>query len=102
MEDTDILQHLLEIEGQAATLVDDAQAEADRRIKEAEEQNRIAYDKAYQQLIAELDTDYQKTADAVQAEYNLILDEYRKSLNSMPMRKEEFSALAYSLLVEGK
>ena len=102
MDDTDILQHLLEIEGQATVLVDDAQAEADRRIKEAEEKNRIAFDESYQKLTAELETEYRTLTDAVKNEYNKILDEYRESLDSMPRQNENFSALAFSLLMEEK
>jgi len=102
LEDTDILQHLLEIEGQAASLVNDAQAEADRRIKEAEEQNRQAYDATYQKNIAVLEADYQKEQDAVKAEYDKALDEYRQSLAGMSRNNDGFSALAYSLLLGQK
>jgi vacuolar-type H+-ATPase subunit H len=98
MEDKDILQHLLVIERQAAALVDDAQAEADRRIKEAEEHNRLAYEEKYQARIAELETEYQKKEDAVRAEYDKALDEYRLSLEDMPRDNKAFSALAHSLL----
>jgi F0F1-type ATP synthase membrane subunit b/b' len=39
-EDKDVLQHLLHLEAEASALVDDAQAEADRRVSEGEKQNR--------------------------------------------------------------
>ena len=102
MDDSDILQHLLEIEGQAAALVDDAQAEADRRIKEAEEQNRLAFDGAYRELTGKLETEYQKIIESVKQEYNTRLEEYRASLDKIPKRNDRFSALAFSLLVEEK
>ena len=100
MDDNNILQHLLEIEDQAATLIDDAQAAADRRIKEAEDQNRVAYDEAYQQLSAELETEYQKAIEAVKKQYDQRLDEYTEELRGIPRQDEKFSALAFSLLVE--
>jgi vacuolar-type H+-ATPase subunit H len=99
MEDKDILQHLLEIEGKAASLVNDAQAEADRRVKEAEEQNRLAYDGAYQKLTAELETEYQGVLSSTKADYDKSLDEYRQSLEAMPRDNNGFSALAFSLLL---
>jgi vacuolar-type H+-ATPase subunit H len=99
MEDKDILQHLLEIEGEAAVLVNDAQAEADKRIKEAEEQNRLAYDGEYQNLIAELETEYKKELNAARTEYDKFLDEYRQSLDAMPRDNGAFSALIFSLLL---
>jgi len=101
MEDRDVLQHLLEIEGQAAVLVDDAQAEADRRVKEAEEQNRLAYDGEYQKIVKELEAVCQKEVEAAKAEYDKSLDEYRMSLDSIPKDSGAFSSLAFSLLVEG-
>ncbi|MCL1812204.1 MAG: hypothetical protein FWG29_01640 [Treponema sp.] len=102
MDDPDILRHLLEIENQAAILVDDAQAEADRRTKEAEEKNRIVFDESYQKLASELEAEYLNSVDAVKHEYNKILDEYRASLDSMPQQNENFSSLAFSLLMEEK
>jgi len=102
LEDTDILQHLLEIESQASTLVNDAQMEADRRVKEAEEQNRQAYDAGYQKLITELEAEYRKEQDAVKVEYDKALDEYRQSLAGMSMDANGFSALAFSLLLGEK
>lgn len=102
MDDPDILQHLLEIENQAAVLVDDAQAEADRRIKNAEEQNRLVFDTAYRELTGALEAEYQKTADSVKSGYDIQLNEYRQSLDSMPKQNERFSALVFSLLMEEK
>ena len=102
MNDTDILQHLLEIEGQAATLIDDAQAKADQRIKEAEEQNRLAFDEAYQKLATELEMEYQQSVSTIKSEYNQLLDQYRSDLAGMPRQNEDFSALAFSLLMENE
>ena len=102
MNDTDILQHLLEIEGQAATLIDDAQAKADQRIKEAEEQNRLVFDESYQKLTAELETEYQQSVNTIKSEYNQLLDQYRSDLAGMPRQNEEFFALAFSLLMENE
>jgi len=102
MDDSDILHHLLEIEGKAALLVNDAQAEADRRIKEAEEQNRLAFDETYQKVSAELEEDYKKSLDTVKTEYSKCLDEYRLSLDTMPKQNERFNNLVQALLVEKK
>ena len=102
MNDTDILQHLLEVEGQAATLVDDAQAKADMRIKEAEEQNRLYFEESYKQITAEKEADYQKAAVYVKAEYEKLLNEFRAELDQIPRHNEAFSALAFSLLLDNK
>jgi vacuolar-type H+-ATPase subunit H len=98
MEDQDVLQHLLEIESQAAVLVDDAQAEAGRRIKEAEEKNRSHYDQSYRALVENLDKEYETNIAAVKEKYGRELDAYRESLDRMPVDGEGFSALASALL----
>jgi vacuolar-type H+-ATPase subunit H len=98
MDDSDVLQHLLEIEAQASALVDDAQAEADRRIKTAEEQNRGSYDTRYQSLIQELEEAHRSQLETVKADYAHSLEDYRRSLDSMPVNGAAFSALASSLL----
>jgi vacuolar-type H+-ATPase subunit H len=102
MDDSDVLQHLLEIETQASALVDDAQAEADRRIKLAEEHSRSSYDKQYQNLSKKLEEEYRKQEAAIKAEYQNSLEEYRRSLDAMTMNGAGFSALASSLLFEEK
>jgi vacuolar-type H+-ATPase subunit H len=101
MEDQDVLQHLLEIESQATILVNDAQAEAGRRIKETEEKNRSRYDMSYRSLVEDLDREYGKNIKAVREEYRLELDAYRENLDRMPVNEEGFSALA-SLLLFGE
>jgi regulator of protease activity HflC (stomatin/prohibitin superfamily) len=101
-EDTDVLRHLLEIEAEAAALVDSAQAEADRRLKECEEQNRARYHEEYRHLVDSLEKEYKQKLEAARAEYRAGLDEYRKSLDAMPVDPSAFSRLAAELLFGGK
>ena len=98
MEDTDILQHLLEIEAQAAALVDGAQAEADKRIKAAEEENRLRYEEQYRACIAGLEGQSQTERAAVKAEYEAALEGYRSGLDGLALDRGAFNALAFSLL----
>lgn len=102
MEDVNILQHLLEIEGQAALLVSDAQAEADRRVKVAEEQCRQAYEAEYQKFITKLEDQYRKDQEDVKTEYGKSLDQYRLSLQDMPRDTGAFSGYVFSLLLDKK
>jgi hypothetical protein len=99
--DRDILQRLLKVESDAAVLVDDAQAEADRRIVEGEKESRARYDERYNQEAARLDGDYARTIQAAKEDYRKQLDAYRESLNGMPVRKDDFFALVERLLFGG-
>jgi vacuolar-type H+-ATPase subunit H len=96
--DRELLQHLLEVEDRAAVLVEDAQTEADRRIAEHENQSRTEYNEAYARDAAELQERYQQEYEAIKAEYQNRLDEYRKSLEAMPVHSDDFSKLVTSLL----
>ncbi|GHU81038.1 hypothetical protein FACS189468_2580 [Spirochaetia bacterium] len=98
MEEQQLLQHLLEVEAQASALVNDAQTEADRRLKEGEEQNRSRHDEQYRELIKALDEEYDGQIAAIQADYNRSLDGYRESLNHMAVYGEAFSRLTGTLL----
>ncbi|MDR1506056.1 MAG: hypothetical protein LBI67_03040 [Treponema sp.] len=94
----DVLQHLLEIETQAAALVDDAQAEADRRVKASENENRERYEEQYRGRVEILEAGYRERIDGVRAEYRVRIDEYWKNLDATELHFADFSCLAAKLL----
>ncbi|MDR2377072.1 MAG: hypothetical protein LBD96_11625 [Treponema sp.] len=96
-----ILAHLLKIEADAASLVDDAQAEADRRIAESEKQNRSRYDEEYTQKAAELDRAFEEELSRIRADYQDQLEAYRKSLDAIPADQGRFSTLMDEFLTRG-
>ncbi|MDR2393589.1 MAG: hypothetical protein LBD93_05495 [Treponema sp.] len=96
-----VLYHLLQVEREAATLVEDAQAEADRRLAAGEQQNRTQYDERYGQEVASIDEKYATKRAALEASYQQELEGYRESLNALPVYRERFSALVASLLPSG-
>jgi vacuolar-type H+-ATPase subunit H len=96
--DQDVLQHLLEVEANAQSLVDDAQAEADRRIAEMEKQNRAQYEEQYTREAAQLDGQYESELGAIKEEYNKQIDDYRLSLNDFKPNHAEFCSLLDELL----
>jgi vacuolar-type H+-ATPase subunit H len=94
----DVLQHLLEIETQAAALVDDAQIEADKRIKASEERNRERYEEEYRRRVEQLEAEYREKIGIAKVEYQAKLDVYRKNLDAMTLYFNDFSCLAEKLL----
>jgi regulator of protease activity HflC (stomatin/prohibitin superfamily) len=98
----DVLRRLLKVESDAAVLVDEAQAEADRRIAEGEKASRARYDEHYSREAALLDEDYARTVLSIKDEYQKQLDAYRESLMDMPVHKDAFFALVERLLFEGR
>ena len=92
-----VLRHLLDVESQAASLVDEAQAEADRRVAEGEKENRARYDERYGLLAAKLNGEYEAAVLAVKEDYTRQLDAYASSLAAMEIQGTAFSALAEKL-----
>jgi regulator of protease activity HflC (stomatin/prohibitin superfamily) len=102
MENHEILQRLLEIEGKAATLVDDAQAEADRRVAEAEKQNRARYDEKYAKEVQALEEAFTRDIALAKENYRKQLEDYHNSLKAQPPDTRAFFLLAEKLLVSGE
>jgi vacuolar-type H+-ATPase subunit H len=90
MDEQDVLRHLLELEAEASTLVNDAQAEADRRLAEGENQNRRLYDEQYNRETGRLEARYGEKIAGVKEEYKKQLDFYRTGLDSLPVNTEAF------------
>jgi len=100
MDDHEVLQHLLDLEGQANALVDNAQEEADRRVSEGEKQNRLQSEDAYAREVEVLEKAYIMNTASVRESYRKQLDEYREKLQAQPANMEEFSVLAGKLLIK--
>ncbi|MDR0450724.1 MAG: hypothetical protein LBH26_05625 [Treponema sp.] len=101
LADENVLGHLLKIEAEASALVDDAQAETDRRVAEAEKQNRARYEEEYSRRAAELDAAYSGEIDQVRTDYRNQIEKYRKSLEAITTDQGGFSALLDKFLAEG-
>ena len=99
MEDHDVLQHLLNLDAKAAALVNDAQAEADRRIAEGEKQNRVRYDEIYTREAEALEASFTRNIAEVKEDYRKQLDLYREHLVTMPQNISAFSSLAEKLML---
>ena len=98
MDDHEILQHLLNVEAEAAALVDDAQAEADRRISEGEKKNRAIYDEAYSAEVSALEEELAKSVKAIRDNYRDQLKMYRDSLGAQEPDTASFTGLAKKIL----
>ncbi|MDR2398462.1 MAG: hypothetical protein LBD74_06855 [Spirochaetaceae bacterium] len=98
MNEQPVLHHLLQVETEAAALVDHAQAEADLRLAEGEKQNRRRYDERYSQELTSIDAEYAQKRAALEAAYRKELAGYQENLNAMTVYKERFSALVSALL----
>ena len=99
MDNKEVLDHLLEIESAAAALVNDAQAEADNRITEAEKQNRAAFDRRYVEENQRFEKEFLQLKELSRQEYQKELEIYKEKISSMHVNNDRFSNLLDSLVL---
>jgi F0F1-type ATP synthase membrane subunit b/b' len=100
MDNDEVLGHLLKIESEAAALVNDAQAEADRRVLEAEKQNHAAYEERYRREGERLEHEYQALKEKIRQQYQTELESYSNKITSLHVDVNRFSALLDRLVAE--
>jgi vacuolar-type H+-ATPase subunit H len=99
MENNEVLDHLLHIEAEAAALVDNAQAEADKRLTEAEKKSRADYEDRYRKETERLESEYLDSKKKMQQHYREELNAYKEKISSVPVDISRFSALLDKLMM---
>jgi len=99
MDNKEVIDHLLKIESDAAALVNDAQAEADRRITEAEKENRAAFDKRFLEENQRLEKEFLQAKELARQQYQKELETYKEKISSIPVNNDRFSSLLDSLVL---
>jgi vacuolar-type H+-ATPase subunit H len=101
MDNNEILGHLLKIESEAAALVNDAQAEADKRTLDAERSNHAAYEERYRKENERLENELNIKKEEALRQYQAELESYTTEIASVPVDNRRFSALLDRLVTEG-
>jgi F0F1-type ATP synthase membrane subunit b/b' len=100
MDNDEVLGHLLKIESEAAALVNDAQAEADKRVLEAEKQNHAAYEERYRKEGERLGNEFQALKEKIRRQYQTELESYSNKITSLHIDVNRFSALLDRFVTE--
>jgi len=98
MDNAGILEHLLKIEAEASALIVDAQAEADKRISDAEKKNRAVFELQYQTRSAEMEAEYQRETSKVRENYQKELSVFRDKMETIKTDQKRFFYELESLL----
>lgn len=97
-KETDIISHLLSVEQEAQALLQEAQAEADRRISAAKAQADDTFKKEYAVLVKEIDAEYDARRKETVRRCDEQLADYKARLAALPVDTAAFSALLASYL----
>ena len=98
MAESDVIEHLISVEHEAASLMQDAQIEADKRISVAKVQADELYKKQYEQLILELDAQYEKRSAEITQKKDADFRAYQENIERLQTDEASFNTLLDSLL----
>lgn len=96
--ESEIINHLLEVEKNASVLIDDALKEAENnKAKAVSEFNRV-YKEKFDKLIAKKSMYYDNLISETKENHQKELDEYKKNLSSKSLNIDAFNKKVESLL----
>jgi len=95
------LEHLLTVEAQARSLVDEAQSEADNLIHENEEENRETCEERIKAEIKKREANLESEKEKIKIKYSEALDGYRRELPGLISNGRKFSDLLNGYIKEG-
>lgn len=93
MVNVNTLDHLLQIEAEAAALINDAQTEADRRVHENEEKNHLAYEERFKAEIQKQENFLISETEKIKKRYQETLSQYRQEISNIDVNKKQFCSL---------
>ena len=94
----DAINHLLEVEKNASTLINDAAMEAERRLSQARAKYNSEYKARYDEVASKLESEYQNNHKQIEDKYNKDIETYKESLAAKPQNSEAFSSLLDKLI----
>ncbi len=95
----DAINHLIEVEKSASTLIDDAKIEADKRLSQARLQYNSEYKSKYDQLVMQMEADFNSKRDEIESKYKKQIDEYKASIEGKSQDEKAFDSLLEKLLL---
>jgi len=88
-----VLDILLKVEAEAAALVNDAQIEADRRIHDNEEKNRVFFDEQIKKEIQKQEVILNSEKEKINSAYENALKNYRDEIKNINADEDRFCVL---------
>jgi len=100
MDNSEVLGHLLKIESEAAILVNEAQAEADKRIAESEKLNKASYENHCRAKSEKLEKELSELIKLAQKNYRDELESYKEKKSAASIDFKNFSLLLDKFIME--
>ncbi|MCR4900608.1 MAG: hypothetical protein K5907_07315 [Treponema sp.] len=97
-EEINVIQHLISVEKDAATLIDDAVKEADARTAEAKNKSNTQFKQQYDECAAALQKEFEHTVEQKKSEHNKSIEQFKADLENQLKDYNEFNKVLNGLL----
>lgn len=94
----DALNHLLEIEKQANSLIDEASIESSKRLSNAKKEYNQKFSYEYDKINNQLEENFKIESEKIIKEYQNIIEEYKNKIISKKQDYNAFSQLLEKLI----
>ncbi len=90
-EELKMINHLLEVEKDANSLISEAMETSEKKISEARAKYNAEYKEKTDKIIEELKNNYDSSIKKITDEHNLIIDEFKAYLEAKPQNYDNFA-----------
>lgn len=95
----DDIQHLLEIEKSATSILNDAKNEADKRLIDANTKYNLEFKKSYEKISSQLEKKFKEDYESIGKKYRDELESYKTAMEAKKLNEKEFCSLLEKLIV---
>lgn len=96
----DIINNLLEIEKDAASLINNAQIEAQKRVSDAKNKYNTEYKQKYDDIVFQLEKEYDSEIEKINKEYDDSISSFKNKLEEKQKNTNAFNSLLDKILFE--
>jgi len=98
MVETDVINHLIDIEREAADVLFDAQEKAEAMVTAAKGQAEADFKAGYDAAVKECESNFKKNCGQISDEYKGLMQEFETKIKSAPKDISAFNSILDSLL----
>ena len=95
-----MINHLLEVEKDANSLISEAMETSEKKISEARAKYNAEYKEKTEKIIEELKNNYETSINKISEEHNRQIDEYKTYLEAKPQNYDNFAKFLDKKLFE--
>ena len=97
-EEINVTKHLLAVEKESSTLIDDAVKEADLRTTQARNQANSQFKQKYEEIAASLQSEFEQTLENKKSEHEKQMTQFEAQLMDSPRNYQAFNKVLDDIL----